>query len=62
VTGPNRGGRLSDSYLVHVMGDVEQFYAFMADPIMKPPAGSTITAGATSVTSTPGCGGSGRNR
>jgi hypothetical protein len=31
VTGPNRGGRLSDSYLVHLMGDVEQFYAFMAD-------------------------------
>jgi len=31
VTGPNRGGRLSDSYLVHMMGDVEQFYAFMAD-------------------------------
>jgi integrase len=31
MTGPNRGGRLSDSYLVHLMGDVEQFYAFMAD-------------------------------
>ena len=30
-TGPNRDRPLSDSYLVHVMGDVEQFYAFMAD-------------------------------
>ena len=31
TTGPNRGRPLSDSHLVHVMGDVEQFYAFMAD-------------------------------
>jgi integrase len=31
TTGPNRGGRLSDSHLVHVMAGVEQFYAFMAD-------------------------------
>lgn len=31
TTGPNRGRPLSDSHVVHVMGDVEQFYAFMAD-------------------------------
>ncbi len=30
-TGPNRGEPLSDSHLVHVMGQVEQFYAWMAD-------------------------------
>jgi hypothetical protein len=29
--GPNRGRPFSDSHLVHVMCDVEQFYAFMAD-------------------------------
>lgn len=31
ATGPNRGQPLSDGHIVHVMGDVEQFYAFMAD-------------------------------
>jgi integrase len=30
-TGPNRGQPLSDSHLVHVMGMVEQFYAWMSD-------------------------------
>ncbi len=31
ATGRNRGRPLSHSHLVHVMGHVEQFYAFMAD-------------------------------
>lgn len=29
--GPNRGEPLSDGHLVHIMGAVEQFYAFMTD-------------------------------
>jgi hypothetical protein len=58
-SGPNRGQPVSDGHIVHVMGDVEQFYAFMADH--RHEAASKLADHRWRHLA-PGCGGSARSR